>query len=401
MGVLVCSCRYEMLCSCWNDRGEARPNFTTLLNQLQQLLTQYLHEHTAEPQSVHAQPPSQGQEYSAAIYGKGWSVSRERLAPAGDSPRSRNRFAHRESSHSTSRHVSMASMLSRSSAAEKLSVTFSVLSASDIPSGSNSEEESDFEHGDSLQMPTDRKELHSVLHQVSASFVPSPTEDTQQLPSTHSLEDDTHSSIKTAILSDISSHTLVPPSLPSPVRSPKLSVTAEETTSLASSNPISVTPPPSQTTDTHSKTSTMDLESVSTFMSAPYTSSPLHSTSFLYPTSGSGGYVASSAEDAKRGDHSPLLVDHKAQTQHSPFLSPSQPSAKSTDSGIRSDEDMEVAHSPNAYTQYKPHAAGSNLTTGTQRQGGESRSDIGGETGLSDLSGSLMAAFDSWGSGAK
>ena len=129
-------------------------------------------------------------------------------------------------------------------------------------------------------------------------------------------------------------------------------------------------------------------------MSAPYTSSPLQNTSFLYPVSGSSGYgVASSAEDVKRGDHSPLIVGHKARsngTRHSYAISPSRPSAKSTDSGIRSDEDNELTHSPNAYMSRAANAGSTSVSTG------DNRSDVRRMLGLSELSSSLMAAFDSW-----
>ena len=278
-------------------------------------------------------------------------------------------------------------MISRGSAADKLSVTFSVLSG-DIPSGNNSEEEADSENDRALPMSTGRQEIHNILCQVSASFVDTPVD--TKLPATlasYTTEDDTCSSINTAILSDISSNTLVPPTVPSPVRSPKLTHAADET-SVTSSNPVSVTPPPSQTTDTHSKTSTMDLESVST---APYSSSPVQSTSFLYTTTGYG--VASSLE---RGDHSPLVVGHKARNSHSPSYLPSQPSAKSTDSGIRSDEDPET---PNAYTPQTVDAGSSVVRGEPVGVGGSDSSGI--VLGVSDLSNSLMAAFDSWDSTGK
>lgn len=371
-------CRYELLSSCWNERGEERPNFTTLVYQLQQLLTQY-----------HDNPSRREQSQSAHVHsnlhlptGKGRSVSREQLQRISDSPRSRQR---RETSQGR---ISMSSMLSRGSAAEKLSVTFSVLSASDAPSGNISEEETDFE---GLQILTDRQ---GILHQVSTSFITPPIENTWELPPallSSSKEDDTRSSINTANLSDISSHTLVPPPLSNPARSPRSTI-ADETISQASA---SVTPPPSQATDTFSKTSTVDLESVSTSMSAPYSSSPLQSTSFLDPTTG-----YRTADDAKRGDSSPLLIDHKAQNnrnQHSPFISPSRPSPKSTDSGIRSDEDTEVSRSHFSSSAYIPRAADASFTSGRMGDAGDDSTSPGGIR-LSDLSTALMAAFDAWGS---
>lgn len=366
-------CRYELLSSCWSERGEQRPNFTTLVYRLQQLLTQYPDNHRSHEQSqlVHGHSNSHVQDgYLHVPKKKGRSASREQFQRISDSEQ------HRQMSHGR---ISTSSMLSRGSAAEKLSVTFSVLSASDAPSGNSSDEERDF---DGLQMSTDRQGLHTMFHQVTTSFITPPAENTWVLPPT-SREDDTRSSINT---SDISSHTLVPPPFSSPTRSPR-SATAE-TTSQASA---SVTPPPSQATDTFSKTSTVDLESVSTSMSAPYSSSPMQS-SYLYPTSG-----YRTADDAKREDHSPLLTDHKARTsgiQHSPYISPSRPSAKSTDSGIRSDEDTEVSVFNSSSSAYIRGAADVSGRVDNRRNGSASV----GEKEISDLSRTLMAAFDTWGS---
>ena len=386
MYIHVCMCRYELLSNCWNERGEQRPNFTTLVSKLQQLQAQHTHSHV---DSSHIQPTLRvpdGRPYSTSSFGKGRSASRERLSHSGDPSLTRNHISHREASQTSLRRVSMGSILSRGSAADRLSVTFSVLSDIDGPLGSSSEDVAGFENGEGLQLSSGQQEINNILRQVSTSFIDVPIVDTMPPVLTHSMDDDTRSSVNATILSDDSSNTLVPPSYSNPVRSPKVSVTADETTSLSSSN---VTPPPSQATDTYSKTSTTDLESVSTIMSAPFTSSPLQNTAFLYPASGSSGCGggASSAEDVKRGDHSPLLVGHKARsngTRHSLAISPSQPSAKSTDSGIRSDEDTDLTHSPNPYTS---GAADAGTSTG---------GNSGGSLGLSDLSSSLMAAFDSW-----
>ena len=275
--------------------------------------------------------------------------------------------------------MSMASMMSRGSTAEKLSVTFSVLSGADA-SGSDSEDEANQSRGLELQNFTDQQEIRTILRQVSTSFIDSPVEKVR--PQVE-VKDEANSSVHTTTaLSDISSCTLVPPPLESPVRSPKLCIAGDET-SLASSNPVSLTPPPSQTVDSQSKTSTTDLESVST---APYTSSPLHGTAFLYPsTFGSGFGVMSNSE---RGDQSPLVVGHRARsrTSHSPALLPSQPSAKSTDSGIRSDEDSEATHSPNTSMQYAPKA----IVTNSSNVGATS------DGGMADFSSSLFAVFDTW-----
>ena len=309
-----------------------------------------------------------GNRHSTSSVGK--SVSRELLSHGGDSPQSRNLLTQRHSSQASLKRVSMASMLSRGSGADKLSVTFSVLSGADetAPSGSDSEDDG---NGLELQMFAEHQEIQSMLRHVSTSFVDSPSDLTSPTVEPHTVRNDANSSIHTAALSDVSSRTLVPSSLQSPVRSPMVCVSADET-SLASSNPVSLTPPP---TDSQSKTSTVDLESVST---APYTSSPLHSTAFLYPTPGSG--LGSSSE---RGDQSPLTVDYRARSSHSPAFVPSQPSAKSTDSGIRSDEDSEATHSPNASVQNASKLEETDAPSVDARAEG-------------DFSSSLMAAFDSW-----
>ena len=355
--------RYKLLCACWNERGEERPSFKTLVSHIQHLLSQLSNE-----QADGVEQQSTRKRYSSNSIGK--SVSRDRLSHGGESPRSRNNLTFRETSMASLKRVSVASIMSRGSTAEKLSVTFSVLSGADdnMPSGSDSEDEGNQKHRLELQTFTEHQEIQNMLRQVSTSFVDLPVEKVQPAVDFHTVKDD---SVNTTTLSGVSSHTLVPPS---PVRYPKLCIAGDET-SLASSNPISITPPPSQTVDTQSKTSTTDLESVST---APYTSSPLHSTAFLYPsTPGSGFGVMSSSE---RGDQSPLVVGHRARTSHSPALLPSQRSAKSTDSGIRSDEDSEATHSPNtseATHSYTPKPTGT-------------------KGGITDFSSSLFDAFDTW-----
>ena len=347
--------RYDLLKLCWNEKGEERPSFKKLLGGLQHILHQISNRDTREKEqsSMHA-----CQRQSSSSTNKFFS-SREHLAHGGDSPRSRNHLTHREASHGSLRPTSMASMLSRGSTAEKLSVTFSVLSGN-ITSGSDSEDENGLE----LQTFTEKQqEIQSMLRNVSTSFVESPE------PPAVVIDD---SSMITA--SDTSSHTLVPPSLVVPLQSPTVCVSADET-SLASSNPISLTPLPGQTADTQSKASTVDLESVST---APYTSSPLHSTAFLYPSPGTGLGVGGNLE---RGDQSPLTTDHRAFSAHPHASVPSQPSAKSTDSGIRSDEDSEIALSHNASTQNTPQPDGPST---------------GEKDGVSNFSTSFMAAFDTW-----
>ena len=370
----MATCRYKLLCSCWNDRGEERPNFIALISRLQQLLFE-LQPHDTTDTSIQQQlshSPLQRvkNRYSSNSMGK--PVNRERLSHNSDSPRTRSHFTHRDMSQGSLNRVSTTSMMSRGSTAERLSVTFSVLSSADsMQSGNNSDEDTDIENGIELQVKTDDKELQSILHQVSTTFVESSVENTPPPPC--AMEDDTSSSIITTTLSDISSHTLVPTSLSTPA---KLLI---ETLSVTSSNPVSLTPPPSQAADNHSKTSTMDLESVST---APYTSSPLQSTSFLYPTNNTNG--CGMAISIERGEHSPLLLGHKA---HAHSFLPSRPSVKSTDSGIRSDED---SHSPNEYV-VEAHIS-SNVKT--QTKGDEECKGAA----LSDLSSSFMAAFDSWNS---
>ncbi|CAI8007397.1 Tyrosine-protein kinase transforming protein SEA [Geodia barretti] len=361
---------YTLLCTCWNERGEERPSFKTIIGHLKHLLSQLSNEHPDGVEELYVRKRSSSN-------GIGKSVSRDRLSHGGESPRSRNHIPVREASMGSLKRVSMASMMSRGSTAEKLSVTFSILSGADA-SGSDSEDEANQSRGLELQNFTDQHEMQSILRQVSTSFIDSPVEKVRPRVE---VKDEANSSVHTTTLSDISSRTLVPPPLESPVRSPKLCIAGDET-SLASSNPVSLTPPPSQTVDSQSKTSTTDLESVST---APYTSSPQHGTAFLYPsTFGSGFGVMSNSE---RGDQSPLVVGRRAHshTSHSPALLPSQPSAKSTDSGIRSDEDSEATHSPNTSMQYAPKATNSRNAGATS------------DGGLADFSSSLFAAFDTWG----
>lgn len=344
--------RYDILCACWSERGEERPHFKTIIVLLRQLLRQLSSESSTDRKSSNL---AQSRLSSSSM---GKSVSRERLS-YGDSPgRSRNRLTPREMSMSSLRRVSMASMMSRESTGEKLSVTFSVISGDDR-SGSESDDDT---NGMKLHSLTDQRELKTILREVSTSFI-------DASPVVRDIPPVVLSREEQGMNDDRSLVTLV---LPSPISSPKVVVEADES-SLASSNPLSLTPPPNASVDTQSKSSTIDLESVST---ATYTSSPLHSATFLYPTaSTSGSGVTSHSE---RAEQSPLTVHHRAySSSQPPALLHSPPTAKSTDSGIRSDDESEPTLSP--ITLLSKTADSSNE-----------------KTTVNAFSNSLMAAFDSW-----
>lgn len=387
--------RYQLLCTCWNDRGEDRPSFNSLVDQLKHIRSQY--PEILEPPVVAV--PVDDQRYTASTFNK--NLSREPLASIesetvlGEGLLTRHRSARSAASRSNPKRGSMGSMLSRGSqTGDKLSVTFSVLSASEALSGSSSDEETDFDLEEGLQMSSSQprmEELQHMLQEVNTSFLA----DSGGVPlelsplSPHSLSNETQTTINNSTQNQDSFTTLVSPVSPSRDVTSKTPTAESERMSVAS-NPISVTPEASQGTDTYSKTSTLDLESVSTSMSVPCTSSPVLTTSPLY-AGGVNGItgVSGAAEEAKNSDPSPLVVGHKAQTNGTMFshLSPPGPTAKSTDSGIRSDEELDTLHSPVAQVGTEPVALGEGtLTSGL---------------GLSDLSSSLMAAFDSWDLGSK
>lgn len=390
------SYRHQLLCTCWNDRGEGRPNFNSLVDQLKRIRGQY--PEILEPPVVPL--PVDDQRYTASTFNK--NLSREPLASIesetvlGEGLLTRYRSARSAASRSSHVRGSMGSMLSRGSqTGDKLSVTFSVLSASEALSGSSSDEEIDFDPEEGLQMSSSQprmEELQNMLHEVNTSFLAGsggvPLELSPLSP--HSLSNETQTTINNTILNQDSFTTLVPPLSPNRDEANKTPTAGDERMSIAS-NPTSVTPEASQGTDSYSKTSTLDLESVSTSMSVPYTSSPVLAASPLYGAGGVNGTagISGGTEEAKNSDLSPLVVGHKAQSNGTvvSHLPPPGPKAKSTDSGIRSDEELDVLHSP------VPEVGAESVAVG----GDSATSGLG----LSDLTSSLMAAFDSWDIGSK
>ena len=362
------------------------------MDQLKHIRSQY--PEILEPPVVSL--PVDDQRYTASTFKK--NLSREPMASIesetvlGEGILTRHRSAR---SAARSHHVrgSMGSMLSRGSqTGDKLSVTFSVLSASEALSGSSSDEEIDFDPEEGLQMSSSQprmEELQNMLHEVNTSFLAGsggvPLELSPLSP--HSLSNETQTTITNTVPNQDSFTTLVSPVSPSQDVASRTPTAGDERMSVAS-NPASVTPEASQGTDTYSKTSTLDLESVSTSMSVPYTSSPVLTASPLYAAGGVNGTagVSGGTEEVKNSGPSPLMVGHKARTLVS-HLSPPGPTAKSTDSGIRSDEESDALHSPVAKVSTEPVTVeGDSVTYGL---------------GLSDLSSSLMAAFDSWDLGSK
>ena len=277
---------------------------------------------------------------------------------------------------------SMGSMRSRGSrqSTDKLSVTFSVLSASEGCSGSSSDEDMNTDPNlvEGLHITTRKPQMMQLLREVSATFLDGTSEPPIDLSP---IESEEPSPVNTTSLGHDSFTTMVlSPSSQNPDLSRKLSFTSGGETMSITSNPVSVTPEVSQSADTHSKPSTPDSVSVATFVASPHNSSPIQRAPHHHYTSRSTG-----AEETKSITHSPLAVGRRAQYNQAlpSLLSLPVPAAKSTDSGIRSGEDSDVPHSP--------VVMGNNELA----NGGGGGSSASG-TELSDLSSSLLAAFDSW-----
>ena len=368
-----------MLYTCWNERGEERPSFSSLVDQLKHIHSQYCEK--TEPPTVRSPVQQMVGDHKS-------NVSTDmRLEPMatiesestfGEQTLTRRCSAHTCNSY---RQNSMGSMRSRGSrqSTDKLSVTFSILSASEGCSGNSSDEDMDTDPNlvEGLHITTRKPQMMQLLREVSATFLDgtseppidlSPIESEESSPVNTTPTD--HNGFTTVVMS---------PSSQNPNLSCKLSFTSGSETMSMTSNHISVTPEVSQSADTHSKPLTPDSVSVGTFMASPYNSSPIQKAPNHYYTSRN-----IQAEETKSITHTPLVVGCMAPNNQAlpSLLSLPVPAAKSTDSGIRSGEDSDVPHSP--------VAKGNNeLANG---DGGSSASGIE----LSNLSSSFLAAFDSW-----
>ena len=181
---------------------------------------------------------------------------------------------------------------------------------------------------------------------------------------------------------DDASTLFVPTATPSPDLVSKTSTFGDETMSTASNSIILPTATSSQANADTS--STLDLESVSTTVSIPYPSSSSQ-TSGLHSLPGGG------PDDLKPRERSPLMAEMRARGLGGNTLSLSPPGipSKSTDSGIRSDEEADT--NIDATQDDVERDSNTHLPVSGAR---DSRTSFG--LGISDLSSDLMSAFDSW-----
>ena len=221
-----------------------------------------------------------------------------------------------------------------------------------------------------------------------------------------------------------------PPSLrsPSPGLTSKSSTLCDERLSVETSS--SILPPLSingggmlltldgarekRDSDTISKTSTVDLDSVSTSMSVPYPSCSSSQTSGMGSLPGHyGGGGGGPGEEESRRDTSLLLPPPPHHHHHQ--LGTGGKGAWSTDSGVRSsDEEGESARSSPLKTSHCLRLANNNgalagrdgyprLSVSTSSRANSQpdshlscRSDTDPELELSDLSSDILSVFDKW-----
>ena len=442
---------------CWRKRGEERPNFTTVLSRLEEMYSRYAAVQAMDDRFTPSPQVRTSDDLSFSTFGKNLAVTQSQrssagtdaeVASAGGVVARRNRGPgggyHRSSQGSrASRHRD-------SQRDEKLSITFSVLSGDVLGSGPVSGSDSEGEDDPRLSstalilepLPLSLAE-EPLLEASDSSHLTTPsllnpqssyseTTPYLNLPSTFLSPHSDASALLTppakfgtgssSTLQDVSSYpshqgrsgerhedsssTILPlTASPSPDIMSKTSTIGDETMSMTS---FSVSAVPTSTSsqvnaDTVSKTSTLDLESVSTTVSGP-ASQASHSLPGHY-----SNYNGATNEQKSR-NRSPLLFDHSPRTNGSTSLSPQGRASKSTDSGIRSDEEADgppvmdaegTSAQPNsaAFTSPKREGNADASQSATSRNSRTSQSSFG--VGISDLSSEFMSAFDTWDLGNK
>ena len=422
--------RYTLMTNCWRTRGEERPNFTTVFSQLRDL-------HSKHAAFVDSQydPSLHTPELNLSTFGKNLheekppNINIDTASRAGSRGYRSGTFPgqYRRSEGGYPRGSRDGEMPGRSPQSirkasqtlpENLSLTFSVLSK-DVMSGSESDTEKEkgsqvmgFDlnllpalftkestpgAGDTTDSPMEL--MSSVLHTTSTS--------TGQQPSSSRAGDNSLFSSR-----PVETELLPPTPSLSPDLTSKTSTVGDETISTASGNTATL---PTEANfnqanaDTISKASTLD--SLSTTLSAHYCSPGLTSNAH------------NGTEDQKLRERSPLMVDHKARVNgHSTVSEPGRAS-KSTDSGIRSDEEQDTVH-VEPHTNVTANGDSSNRTVPVESEGiavngdhadvvrrnpvGKQQSHLSEISrdsrtsqasfglGISDLSSELMSTFESW-----
>ena len=296
---------------------------------------------------------------------------------------------------------------------EKLSLSFSVLSG-DVLSGSESEAEG--ERDRQSHSALDINLLPALFTKEATPGAGDTTDADMELVSsflgTQSSFMSQHlSSSITGDSPSFSNHHIETELLPptpslSPDLTSKTSTAGDETMSMVSSSNTATHPAEANVNhtnaDTISKASTLD--SLSTTLSAPYPFS-------CSPSQTSGVHaLQNGTEELKPRERLPLL-DHKVRMNGHSAVSVPERASKSTDSGIRSDEDPDAVHTdPEPSTNAIVNGNSSNHAGVMKRNLVEKQQDIrlsevsrhsrtsqaSFGLGISDLSSDLMSTFESW-----
>ena len=421
--------RYTLMINCWRPRGEDRPNFTTVFSQLRDIYSKY----TAFVDNQYG-PPLNTPELNFSTFGKNLheekppTINIDRATRASSTGYRSGTFPGQyRSGGGYPRGSRDGEMPGRSPQSirkgsqtlpENLSLTFSVLSK-DVLSGSESDTETE---KSSQVMGFDLNLLPALFTKESTPGAGDATDSAMELMSsvlrTTSTSTSQQPSSSTAgdnlLFSSRPVETELLPPTPSlsPDLTSKTSTVGDETISTASGNTATL---PTEANinqanaDTISKASTLD--SLSTTLSAHYCSPNLTSATH------------NGTEDQKPRDRSPLMVDHKARVNgHSTVSEPGRAS-KSTDSGIRSDEEQDTVHvEPEANTtangdnhNHTVAAESESMAVNGDHAGVVRRSPVGKQEshlsevsrdsrtsqasfglGISDLSSELMSTFELW-----
>ena len=441
---------------CWRKRAEERPNFTTVLGRLEEMYSRYA---AIQAMDDHFSPSPQARSSEdlnfSSTFGKNLAVTRSSVGSNHEEGASGGVVARRSRGSGVHHRSSQGSRASRhrdSQRDEKLSLTFSVLSGdvagSSAMSGSDSEGEADPRLSSTalnldvlssvlaeeplLEASTSSSHLHTPTssnqqsgysatnpyldlpstfltpHSDTSALTTPPAKFGADSPSTRQDTPSSHQERPREIREDSSSTILPPTTSPSPDMTSKTSTCGDETMSTTSFS-VSAVPTSASSqanADTVSKTSTLDLESVSTTVSVP-ASQASHSLPGHYSN------CNGSTDEQKSRNRSPLLFDHHPRTNGSASISPQGRASKSTDSGIRSDDEVDgppvmdaqrTSAQPNstAFTSLevpkREHNADSHQS-GTSRDSRTSQASFG--LGISDLSSDFMSAFDTWDAGTK
>lgn len=415
--------------NCWKTRGEERPNFVTVLGLLKDIYSKYpafvdsqsgpsprvpgsqeLNFSTFGKNLSQEKPPSIDMETavrtSGGGYGSGGYPGRHRGSEGG--------FMRSNRSSQLSGRSPLSNRRVSQNQPEKLSLSFSVLSG-DMLSGSESEGEG--EKDNPSHSALDLNLLPALFTKEATPGAGDTTDADMELVSSFLGTQSSFMSqhLSSSIVGDTSSFSnhhieteLLPPtpSLSPDLTSKTTSTAGDETMSMVSGNTATLPVEANvnhANADTISKASTLD--SLSTTLSAPYPFSCSPS-----QTSGVHALHNGTAEELKPRERLTPMLDHKARMNGHSAVSVPESASKSTDSGIRSDEELDAAHTePETSTSATVNGNSSDHAgvvkrdlarkqdarlSEVSRHSRTSQASFG--LGISDLSSDLMSTFESW-----